>query len=125
MDRHHFSRHCRDGLGQVQCYLSCLRMLLYTAIRRVVSLLDVPPGRLSELVPMAEKMKFETHEDGDRVLTFVDDGGDKLEVAIDDAYDMFMILTINAESVGLSHEQALQLVAAISSEIARRTCRKS
>jgi len=36
-----------------------------------------------------------------------------------------MILSINAEAVGLSHEQAVQLVAAISNELARTTCQKS
>jgi len=74
---------------------------------------------------MAEKMKFESHVDGDRLLSFVDDGGDKLTVSIDFAHDLFMILTVNGEAVGLSHEQALQLIAAITSEIARANCQKS
>jgi len=87
MYRHHFSRQCRDQsrAGSVLPFRS--RILLYIVIRRVVSLLHVPPGRLSELVSMAEKMKFESDVDGNRVLSFVDEGGDLLEVAIDPAYD--------------------------------------
>lgn len=74
---------------------------------------------------MDEKFKFREGENADRVLCFLDSGGDEMTVSIEDpprtgAY--FMVISINGgDAVGLSSKEALSFAAAIVNEVNRET----